>query len=103
MFVDQSSTSKIQIGGYDEEKYAIEPLKWYPLVDRFYWKVRFGNVSIGDFKMTPTVDIVMADTGTSMNMISNDDFNIIYNNIFKDKYDCFVSPSSLTACECTEE
>ena len=103
MYIDQNATSKIQIGGYDEEKYAIEPIKWYPLAERYYWKVKFGNVTIGDFNMTPTTDVIMADTGTSLNLISNDDFDNIYNNLFKDKYNCFVSSSSLTACECTEE
>lgn len=103
MYIDQNATSKIQIGGFDEEKYAIEPLKWYPLSEPFYWKVNFGNVTIGDFKLNPTVNVIMADTGTSLNMISNDDFNAIYDGIFKGKYECFVSSSSLTACECTEE
>lgn len=37
MYIDQNATSKIQIGGYDEEKYAIEPVKWYPLASHEYW------------------------------------------------------------------
>lgn len=52
--------------------------------------------------MDPTVDIIMADTGTSLNMISDDDFHAIFNAFFKEK-SCYVHPSSLTVCECTKE
>jgi len=103
MYIEQGGASKIQIGGYDDDKYAIEKIKWYPLAEPYYWKLKFGNVSIGDWKMNPTTDIIMADTGTSLNLISDDDFFNIYNNIFKDKYTCYKTASSLHACECTEE
>ena len=92
MYIDQNATSKIQIGGYDEEKYAIEPIKWYPLSEQYYWKVNFGNVSIGNFTMNPSVNVIMADTGTSLNMISDDDFNAIYVGVLKVRFaNCFVS------------
>ena len=45
----------------------------------------------------------MADTGTSLNMISDDDFNQIYGGLFEGKLNCWVDSSSLTSCDCTKE
>lgn len=53
--------------------------------------------------MKPSIDQVMADSGTSLNMIPDADFNKIYDHFFKGKLNCYKSPTTLTICECTEE
>jgi len=74
MYIDQSATSKIQIGGYDTKKYAIEELKWYPLISNAFWQFNFDAPRIGSFKIDQSVTIMMADTGTSLNMLPDKDF-----------------------------
>ena len=104
MYIDQSATSKIQIGGYDTDKYAIEDLKWYKLTSNEFWQFNFGNVTIGDLKINPAVSIMMADTGTSLNMLPSEDFYQIVNGYVKPNFkNCHVMSSSLTACDCSEE
>ena len=104
MFIDQSSTSKIQVGGYDTKKYAIEDLKWYKLISNEFWQFNFDNVSIGDFKIQPSVKIMMADTGTSLNMLPDADYYKIVNDYLKPKFEsCEVMSSSLIGCDCTAE
>ena len=104
MFIDQSSTSKIQVGGYDTKKYAIEDLKWYKLISDEFWQFNFDNVSIGDFKIQPSVKIMMADTGTSLNMLPDADYYKIVDDYLKPKFkNCHVMSSSLIGCDCTAE
>jgi len=43
----------------------------------------------------------MADTGTSLNMIPDHDFDRIYQAFFADKFRCRVLPNTLTGCDCT--
>ncbi len=69
MFIDPNETSKIQIGGYDLKKYAKGPLKWYKINTPNFWQLSFGNVKMGRINFQPSVNEVMADTGTSLNMI----------------------------------
>lgn len=69
MFIDQNDISKIQIGGYDLKKYAKGDINWYKISSPFYWELPFGNVQIGEHSFQPSVDSMMADTGTSLNMI----------------------------------
>ena len=46
----------------------------------------------------------MADTGTSLNMIPDEDFNPIMDKYVKSKgMECWVMPNTLTACDCTQE
>lgn len=104
MFIDQGKTSKIQVGGYDEKKYAIEDLKWYKLISDEFWQFNFDHVSIGDFKIQPTVQIMMADTGTSLNMLPDADYYKIVNDFLKPKFqNCEVMSTSLVGCDCTAE
>ena len=82
----------------------MEDLKWYKLSSDEFWQFKFNNVSIGDFKITPAVSLMMADTGTSLNMIPSEDFDKIVNDFLKPKFkNCHVMASSLTACDCSEE
>ena len=101
MFIDQNDVSKIQLGGYDLKKYACGDIHWYPITNPHFWEVGFNNVRIGDFHFQPVVSKVMADTGTSLNMIPDADFNRIYQAFFADKFNCRVLPNSLTGCDCT--
>lgn len=46
----------------------------------------------------------MADTGTSLNMIPDEDFNPIMDKYVKSKgMECWVMPNTLTACDCTQD
>lgn len=103
MFIDQNGQSKIQIGGYDLKKYASSDIKWYPIVSETYWAMRMDrNVKMGDFTLVAEVDKIMGDTGTSLNMIHSRDFQKIKNHFFSNS-SCTVLPTTLTACECTEQ
>jgi|TARA_B110000285_G_scaffold218030_1_gene267045 hypothetical protein len=102
MFIDQNDISKIQLGGYDLKKYASgDKINWYPIVSKNFWALDFGNVKIGDYQFQPSVKTVMADTGTSLNMIPDQDFNQIYNTFFASKFNCRVLANTLTGCDCT--
>lgn len=77
MFIDINGHSKIQIGGYDLDKYGSweeQEIHWYSLSSRHSWDVTLEKVSIGDWVL-PTVAInIMADTGTSLNMLPDEDY-----------------------------
>lgn len=46
----------------------------------------------------------MADTGTSLNMIPDEDFNpIMEQHILSKGMHCWVMPTTLTGCDCTQE
>lgn len=101
MFIDPNEVSKIQIGGYDLKKYAKGPLRWYPISSPSFWQLPFDNVKLGSFEFTPSVNLVMADTGTSLNMIPDEDYYKIFNMFFKDKFRCQKLPNTLDSCDCT--
>ena len=102
MFIDQNDVSKIQLGGYDLKKYASgDKINWYPIESPHFWELGFGNIKIGEHKFQPSVNSVMADTGTSLNMIPDHDFNQIYDTFFAGKFNCRVLPNTLTGCDCT--
>ena len=63
--------------------------------------MKFGNVKIGGKEWKISVDNVMADTGTSMNMLPDVDFNYIKDNFFGD-VKCFTMKNGLEACDCTK-
>lgn len=102
MFIDQNGQSKIQIGGYNVQKYAQGPLNWHPLSSPFFWQVKFDHVKLGNWMFRPSTDQAMADSGTSLNMMPDVDFRAIYNHFFSD-WNCHVSPTTLTVCQCTQE
>lgn len=56
---------------------------------------------MGDFHFQPSVNSVMADTGTSLNMIPDADYNLIFDKFIKDKFSCRVLPNTLHSCDCT--
>ena len=63
----------------------------------------FHDVEIAGEKFHTTHRSIMADTGTSLNMIPDDDFNPIMEKYVKSKgMHCWVMPNTLTACDCTE-
>lgn len=102
MFIDQVNGSKIQIGGYDLKKYASGDLKWYDIVSPSFWMIEFDHVRLGDNEYVPSVNKIMADTGTSLNMIPDIDFYAITDMFFSDKH-CYKLPNTLTACDCSKE
>lgn len=48
MFIDQTKVSKIQYGGYNLDKYATGPLKWFDITTPSFWSMNFNNVKLGD-------------------------------------------------------
>lgn len=48
LFIDQTSISKIQIGGYDLKKYASGPINWYKITDPMFWMFHFSDVKMGN-------------------------------------------------------
>jgi len=40
-----------------------------------FWSMNWSNPKIGDYQLQTTVKSVMADTGTSLNMVPERDFN----------------------------
>ena len=103
MFIDHlNGVSKIQMGGYDTKKYASGPLNWYSITDPMYWQFDFSNAKMGDFELNPSTTKMMADTGTSLNMIPEEDFQKIYTHFLKDKLRCHTLKNTLLACDCTK-
>lgn len=102
MFIDANGQSKIQIGGYDTKKYARGPLHWHPLSSSLFWQVKFDHVRLGSWKFKPSTDVAMADSGTSLNMMPDVDFHAIKNHFFR-TWNCHLSPTTLTVCECSQK
>ena len=89
------------------KKYAKGGLKWYDIISKgptgnAYWQFNYDNVKFGDWEYTPTTNVIMADTGTSMNMLPDKDFYAITNHFFSD-LNCYVLKNKMTACDCTKE
>jgi hypothetical protein len=101
MFIDQINGSKIQIGGYDLKKYASGGIKWYDIKDPSFWMLNFDNVKIGDHSFTPSTNRIMADTGTSLNMIPDVDFFAITDHFFGNST-CYNLSNTLLGCDCTK-
>ena len=92
------------MGGFDLEKYALpgEHITWHNIhPSHAFWSMDFSNMKLGDKPFTPSVNSVMADSGTSLNMIPDADFNAIKDTFFKDNASCHVMRNTLTACACT--
>jgi hypothetical protein len=101
VFITDDGTSKMQIGGYDLEKYAQSPLKWYKISNPHFWQVPFHHVQIGDMTFQPSVSSIMADTGTSLNMIPESDYKKIFKSQFS-RMQCHKLPNTLDSCACSE-
>ena len=91
------------MGGYDLKRYAHGPINWHKISDHFFWQMKFDHVKLGNFTFKPSIDQVMADSGTSLNMIPDADFNKIYDHFFKGKMNCHKSATTLMICDCTKE
>ena len=99
----QNSNSKILIGGYDLKKYSnSNKVNWYDISSPLFWEIDFHNVTMGNYQIPVSVSSVMADTGTSLNMIPDRDFNIILNTFFTN-FECSLLANTLTTCTCTDE
>jgi len=69
-----------------------------------FWSLPFHNVEIDGETFHTNIKTVMADTGTSLNMIPDEDFNPIMDKYVKSKgMECWVMPNTLTACDCTQD
>lgn len=104
MFIDTQGQSKITLGGYDLNKYASGPIKFYKITNPVFWELPFHDVVIGGKPFNTKVTQVMADTGTSLNMIPDEDFYPLMKQHVESKgMHCWVLPNTLTACDCTQE
>lgn len=45
----------------------------------------------------------MVDSGTSLNLMPEHDYKVLYRHFFKDKFQCTKLQNSLTMCDCTKE
>lgn len=91
MFIDNVGQSKIQMGGYNTSKFATEEMHFHKINSKMFWSLGLGHVTIGDEPYTPHVQSVMADTGTSMNLIPDEDFNPIMDKYVKSRgMSCWV-------------
>jgi len=77
-------------------------LSWHKISSPMFWQMDFHTVTLGKTPFTPSVNVVMADSGTSLNMIPDDDFYALTNMFFKDKK-CHTMLNTLMNCECTKE
>jgi len=64
--------------------------------------LNFDHVKIGDFHLQPSTNKIMADTGTSLNMIPDEDFFKLTDHFLGDSK-CWTLANSLMACECSKE
>ena len=104
MYIDSEGQSKITLGGYDTNKFALGDMKFYKIQDPSFWSLPFSDVEIDGDAFHTNITSVMADTGTSLNMIPDEDFNPIMDKYVKAKgMECWVMPNTLTACDCTQE
>jgi len=67
-----------------------------------FWQFPFNGVDLGGVPFTPSVNVMMADSGTSMNLIPDEDFDRIMAAHTSDMH-CWVMPTTLTGCDCTAE
>ena len=103
MFVNPVGDSKIQIGGYDLKKYAQSDIHWNKITSPMFWSVDFSDAKVGDFVINTSTSQIMADTGTSLNMLPDDEYNQIFNHFFRDQMECRRLPNTLHSCQCSEE
>lgn len=104
MYIDHNDQSKIQMGGYDLKKFAKpgSKLRWYPITTPMFWQIELTEVTMGGKKIETSVEYMMADTGTSLNMLPDKDFYAIQD-AFLSEMQCEVMANTLTSCECTDE
>lgn len=58
---------------------------------------------MGDYELKTNAPNVLADTGTSLNMLPDRDYFDIFNHFIKDKMQCTILPNTLHSCDCTPE
>lgn len=105
MYVENGKAGcKIQIGGYNSEKYASEPVQFHKLASEYFWTMKLGKVTVGGEPWTPAVTTVMADTGTSLNLLPDEDFfPLMEKYVYSQGIKCWTMPNTLLACHCTQE
>jgi hypothetical protein len=100
--IDQNGQSKMHLGGYDLKKYASSDIKWYDVKGKHFWQFNIENVKLGDIDFTPSTNVAIADSGTSMNMIPDADFFKITDTLLKG-WNCWDLKNDMKACDCTKE
>ena len=85
---DEDGKSKIHMGGFDLEKYARGPLNFHSLSTNKFWEMPLHKVRAGKLSFVPVVQRVMVDSGTSLNLMPEHDFKVLYNHFFKKKFKC---------------
>ena len=103
IYIDNNKKSKIHMGGYDLARYATGPLNFHKLSSDQFWEMPLHRVRAGSLSFKPVVQRVMADSGTSLNLMPEHDYKKIFNHFFKDKFKCQRLKNTLTMCDCTEE
>ena len=63
--------------------FATKKETWHKINSQTFWSMDFHSMKIGDKPYNPSVRSLMADTGTSLNMIPESDFNNIRDQIVK--------------------
>jgi len=96
--------SKITFSGYNPE-YSTEEIKWHNLVSDTYWTTNLTGAQIGNKTLNISAHQVVIDTGTSFNLLPDEDFYEIVKP-FNETYACgSLGPlmQNLFLCECTYE
>lgn len=55
LYIDNEKHSKIHMGGYDLDRYAIGPLNWHKLSSDSFWEMPLHYVRAGDLNFRPIV------------------------------------------------
>ena len=101
IFIDNEEHSKIHLGGYDLERYARGPINFHKLNTESFWEMPLHKVRAGKLSFVPVVQKVMVDSGTSLNLMPEHDYKVLYRYFFQDKFKCEKLQNSLTMCDCT--
>ena len=88
IFIDNEEHSKIHLGGYDLERYARGPINFHSLNTESFWEMPLHKVRAGKLSFVPVVQKVMVDSGTSLNLMPEHDYKVLYRHFFKDKFQC---------------
>ena len=81
-------------------------MNFHKISTNHYWQVPLSEnkIKMGDFEFEPSTIQMMADSGTSLNMIPDEDLDKIYDHFFKGKFEgCHKLHNSLYMCDCSVE
>ena len=86
IFIDNEGRSKLHMGGYDLAKYARGPINFHSLLSDSFWEMPLHKVRAGKLSFVPIVQRVMVDSGTSLNLMPEHDYKVLYRHFFEDKF-----------------